>query len=78
MARLALEEAAVRFAEDAPVVGRALAVPVEGRAPALAVEGQPGSWYWANDAVKAERFDGSMRVIVAGKTYTSPLTTVWT
>ncbi len=43
-----------------------------------AVEGQPGVWYWANDAVKAERFDGSMRVIVAGKTYTSPLTTVWT
>lgn len=43
-----------------------------------AVDGQPGAWYWSNDAVKAARFDGSMRVIVAGKTYTSPLTTVWT
>lgn len=43
-----------------------------------AVEGQPGVWYWSNDAVKAERFDGTMRVIVAGKTYSSPLTTVWT
>jgi hypothetical protein len=43
-----------------------------------AVEGQPGAWYWSNDAVKAERFDGSMRVIVAGKTYTAPLTTMWT
>ena len=43
-----------------------------------AVEGEPGVWYWSNDAVKTERFDGSMRVVVAGKTYTSPLATVWT
>jgi hypothetical protein len=42
------------------------------------VEGRPGEWYWAGDAVKTERFDGSMRVVVAGKSYTSPLTTVWT
>ena len=42
------------------------------------VEGQPGVWVWAHDSVKAERFDGTMRVVVAGKTYTSPLTTVWT
>ena len=43
-----------------------------------AVEGQPGVWYWSNDAVKTERFDGTMRVVVAGKSYTSPLATVWT
>jgi len=43
-----------------------------------AVEGQPGAWYWAHDTVKAESFDGTMRVVVSGKTYTSPLATVWT
>ena len=43
-----------------------------------AVDGQPGVWTWSNDAVKAEKFDGTMRVVVAGKTYTSPLATVWT
>lgn len=42
------------------------------------VDGQPGVWVWTNDSVKAARFDGTMRVVVAGKTYTSPLTTVWT
>ena len=42
------------------------------------VDGRPGEWYWADDAVKTERFDGTMRVVVAGKSYTSPLTTVWT
>ncbi len=43
-----------------------------------ALEGQPGVWVWSDDAVKANRFDGTMRVVVAGKTYTSPLATVWT
>jgi hypothetical protein len=43
-----------------------------------AVEGQPGVWVWSHDAVRAERFDGTMRVVVAGKPYTSPLATVWT
>ena len=43
-----------------------------------AVEGRTGEWYWSGDAVRAERFDGSMRFVVAGKTYTSPLATVWT
>lgn len=43
-----------------------------------AVEGQPGVWVWSHEHVKAARFDGNMRVIVAGKTYTSPLSTVWT
>jgi len=42
------------------------------------VEGQTGQWYWSGDAVRTERFDGTMRVVVAGKSYTSPLTTVWT
>lgn len=39
---------------------------------------EPGVWTWSDDAVKAEQFDGTMRVVVAGKTYTSPLATVWT
>jgi hypothetical protein len=43
-----------------------------------AVDGQPGVWVWTNDAVRTDRFDGTMRVVVAGKTYTSPLATVWT
>ena len=42
-----------------------------------AVEGRPGTWSWTNDAVKALTFEGSMRVIVAGKRYTAPLSTVW-
>lgn len=44
----------------------------------VADDGQPGQWVWAGDPVKSERFDGTMRIVVAGKTYTSPLTTVWT
>jgi hypothetical protein len=43
-----------------------------------AVEGQPGAWLWTSDSVKAERFDGSMRIVVGGRSYTSPLTSVWT
>jgi len=43
-----------------------------------AVEGQSGVWVWSDEAVATERFDGSMRVIVAGKTYTSQLAPVWT
>jgi len=42
-----------------------------------AVDGQPGTWVWSGDTVKIERFDGTMRVVVSGKSYTSPLTTVW-
>jgi hypothetical protein len=42
------------------------------------VEGQPGVWVWSSDSVKADRFDGTMRVTMAGKTYSSPLATVWT
>ena len=44
----------------------------------VADQGQPGVWVWSHDAVKADRFDGSMRVVVAGKTYTSLLGPVWT
>ncbi len=44
----------------------------------VAAEGQPGTWVWADDAVKAERFDGTMRVLVGGKPYTAQLATVWT
>lgn len=42
------------------------------------VEGQTGVWVWSDDAVKAERFGGSMRVFVAGKPYTALLGPVWT
>ena len=45
--------------------------------PLTAVDGQPGTWVWSGDTVKTERFDGNMRVFVAGKAYTSPLSTVW-
>ena len=40
-------------------------------------DGQPGVWIWTNDAVRAERFDGSLQVVIAGHTYTTPLETVW-
>ncbi len=43
-----------------------------------AVEGRPGVWVWSDESVKSDRFDGTMRVVVAGKTYESTLTTVWT
>jgi hypothetical protein len=43
-----------------------------------AVEGRPGTWIWTDDAVKATRFDGTLRVYVSGKTYSAPLATVWT
>jgi hypothetical protein len=46
--------------------------------PLTSVEGQPGVWVWSSDTVKADRFDGTMRVTVAAKTYSSPLSTVWT
>lgn len=42
-----------------------------------AVEGQPGVWVWAHEAVKTERFDGTMRVMVAGKPYLAQLGPVW-
>ena len=44
----------------------------------MAVEGQPGVWTWSHEAVATTRFDGTMRVVVAGKPYTSPLASVWT
>jgi hypothetical protein len=43
-----------------------------------AVDGQPSTWVWTGEAVRGERFDGTMRVFVAGKAYSAPLTTVWT
>lgn len=40
---------------------------------------EPGVWRWSDPTlVRAASFDGTMRVIVDGKTYTSPLATVWT
>ncbi len=44
----------------------------------MPVEGQPGTWVWAGDAVRDDRFNGTMRVVVAGKPYAAPFTTVWT
>jgi hypothetical protein len=51
---------------------------VSREVPLVALEGQPGVWSWSGDAVRADRFDGSMRVVVAGRTYSSPLAAVWT
>jgi hypothetical protein len=36
-----------------------------------AVEGSPGTWVVTDPALRAERLDGTVRIIVAGKTYTS-------
>ena len=46
--------------------------------PLTAVDGQPGVWVWSGDAVRANRFDGTMRVVLAGRTYDAPLASVWT
>lgn len=46
--------------------------------PLTAVAGQPGTWVWTDDVVKAPAAAGALRVVVAGRTYTSPLATVWT
>ena len=43
-----------------------------------AVEGRPGVWVWTHESVKSDRFDGTLRVVAPGKTYDSPLATVWT
>jgi hypothetical protein len=40
--------------------------------------GEPNVWVWTDEAAKKDAFDGSLMVVVAGKAYTSPLTTVWT
>jgi hypothetical protein len=42
------------------------------------VEGKTGTWIWTDEVVKRDRFDGTLHVIVAGKTYDAPLATVWT
>jgi hypothetical protein len=67
---------AVRFERAPVVVMTTESGPRE--VPLTAVEGQPGVWMWSGDAVRAERFDGTMRVVVSGKTYSSPLAPVWT
>ncbi|MFO0932294.1 MAG: hypothetical protein U1E39_06250 [Planctomycetota bacterium] len=42
------------------------------------VAGQPGTWVWTGDAVRDDRFSGTMRVVVAGKPYSAPFATAWT
>src|SRR5262245_22093310 len=42
------------------------------------VSGQTGTWTLTDEIVRSERIDGTMRVVVDGKTYTAPLATVWT
>jgi hypothetical protein len=44
----------------------------------VALTSVKGVWTWTDDAVKRDQFDGTMRVVVAGKSYTSPLASVWT
>ena len=41
------------------------------------VSGQTGSWTLSDEIVRTERIDGTMRIVVDGKTYTAPLATVW-
>lgn len=41
------------------------------------VEGHEGEWYWSSDLVKGARFDGTMRILVGGRPYTSSLASVW-
>jgi len=43
----------------------------------VSVPDQPHVWTWTDDAVVSERFDGSLRVMVAGKPYTTSLGPVW-
>lgn len=71
-----LADPAVRV-EGAPVI--LMTGPAGSREITLTpVAGQTGVWVWQDETVKAPTFDGTMRVVVGGKTYTSPLTRVWT
>ena len=71
-----LADPAVKVTEAPVVVFTTDAGPKEVRL--TAVQGQPGTWYLTNDLVKRERFDGQMRIVVAGTPYTAPLWTTAT
>jgi hypothetical protein len=45
--------------------------------PLTVVEGKTDTWIWTDEVVKHDRFDGTLRVVVAGKAYDAPLSTVW-
>lgn len=68
-----LADPAVKIADAPFVVFQTDSGPKEVRL--TAVEGQPGTWYVTNDIVKRDRFDGTMRILVNGKTYEAP---IWT
>jgi hypothetical protein len=40
------------------------------------VSGQPGTWTFTNDVIRREKFDGTMAIVVDGKTYTSAINLV--
>jgi hypothetical protein len=70
-----LADPAVKLTSDPVIVMTTDAGPKEVRL----VSVEPGVWRWSDPVViKNERFDGSMRVVVGGQTYTSSLATVWT
>jgi len=39
----------------------------------VAVDGQPGTWRLAHEVARSERFDGTMKIVIDNKTYTSPI-----
>ena len=39
----------------------------------VAVDGQPGTWRLAHEVARSERFDGTMRIVIDNKPYSSPI-----
>lgn len=42
----------------------------------IPVAGQTNTWYFTNDVIRRDRFDGTMAIVVDGKTYTQSLVAV--
>jgi hypothetical protein len=62
---------AVQLSDGSVVVLKTATGPTE--VALMPVEGQPRTWVVRHDALRAATYDGSLRVAVAGKVYTSPL-----
>src|SRR5262245_38070728 len=43
----------------------------------VAAADQPGTWTLSDEIVRSDRIDGTMTVIVDGRTFSAPLATVW-
>jgi hypothetical protein len=68
-------EPAVKITQPPVAVIRTESGPVD--VALVAVENQPGAWRLSHEAVRMGRLDGTMRIVVEGKTYSAPLTTVF-